>query len=37
MIEAGGDEIPEDVMIGAIEYGFEKCSRNSCIPRRGNG
>ena len=25
MIEAGGDEIPEDVMIGAIEYGFEKC------------
>ena len=25
MIEAGGDEIPEDVMIKAIEYGFDKC------------
>ena len=25
MIEAGGDEIPEDTMIKAIEYGFEKC------------
>lgn len=25
MIEAGGQEIPEDVMINAIEYGFEKC------------
>ncbi|ATD54978.1 polyribonucleotide nucleotidyltransferase [Clostridium chauvoei] len=25
MIEAGGHEIPEDVMISAIEYGFEKC------------
>lgn len=25
MIEAGGDEIPEDIMIKAIEYGFEKC------------
>ena len=25
MIEAGGNEIPEDTMIKAIEYGFEKC------------
>ena len=25
MIEAGGDEIPEETMIKAIEYGFEKC------------
>ena len=25
MIEAGGDEIPEDTMIKAIEYGFDKC------------
>ncbi|MEO2506386.1 polyribonucleotide nucleotidyltransferase [Clostridium paraputrificum] len=25
MIEAGGDEIPEDTMIKAIEYGFERC------------
>ena len=25
MIEAGGHEIPEDTMIKAIEYGFEKC------------
>ena len=25
MIEAGGDEIPEDTMIKAIEYGFNKC------------
>lgn len=25
MIEAGGDEIPEDVMIKAIKFGFEKC------------
>lgn len=25
MIEAGGDEIPEDVMIEAINFGFEKC------------
>ena len=25
MIEAGGHEIPEDTMIKAIEYGFERC------------
>ena len=25
MIEAGGNEIPEDTMIKAIEYGFERC------------
>lgn len=25
MIEAGGNEIPEDIMVKAIEYGFEKC------------
>ena len=25
MIEAGGDEIPEDVMYNAIIFGFEKC------------
>ena len=25
MIEAGGNEIPEDTMIKAIEYGFDKC------------
>lgn len=25
MIEAGGDEIPEDVMIGAIDFGFNAC------------
>ena len=25
MIEAGGKEIPEDTMIKAIEYGFDKC------------
>ncbi|MGL4108001.1 polyribonucleotide nucleotidyltransferase [Clostridium sp. LP20] len=25
MIEAGGNEIPEETMIKAIEYGFEKC------------
>ena len=25
MIEAGGDEIPEDVMIDAIKYGFDSC------------
>ena len=25
MIEAGGDEIPEDVMFKAIKFGFEKC------------
>ncbi|WP_283704647.1 polyribonucleotide nucleotidyltransferase [Clostridium perfringens] len=25
MIEAGGDEIPEDTMINAIKFGFDKC------------
>ena len=25
MIEAGGDEIPEDIMFDAIKFGFEKC------------
>ncbi|WP_297518829.1 polyribonucleotide nucleotidyltransferase [uncultured Clostridium sp.] len=25
MIEAGGNEIPEDVMINAIKYGFDEC------------
>lgn len=25
MIEAGGNEIPEDVMFNAIKFGFEKC------------
>ncbi|WP_234121221.1 polyribonucleotide nucleotidyltransferase [Clostridium hydrogenum] len=27
MIEAGGDEIPEEVMISAIEFGFEACQK----------
>ena len=27
MIEAGGDEIPEDTMIEAINFGFEECKR----------
>ena len=27
MIEAGGDEIPEDVMIAAIDFGFEECQK----------
>ncbi|MBZ0311512.1 polyribonucleotide nucleotidyltransferase [Clostridium butyricum] len=27
MIEAGGNEIPEDKMIEAIEYGFEECQK----------
>ncbi|MGL4773601.1 MAG: polyribonucleotide nucleotidyltransferase [Clostridium sp.] len=27
MIEAGGDEIPEDTMIKAIEYGFNACQQ----------
>ncbi|GIM27794.1 polyribonucleotide nucleotidyltransferase [Clostridium polyendosporum] len=27
MIEAGGDEIPEDVMINAISFGFEECKK----------
>ena len=25
MIEAGGDEIPEETMIEAIEFGFDEC------------
>lgn len=27
MIEAGGDEIPEDIMIDAIKYGFNECQK----------
>ena len=27
MIEAGGDEIPEDTMIEAIKYGFKECQK----------
>ena len=27
MIEAGGDEIPEDTMIDAIKYGFDECQK----------
>ena len=27
MIEAGGDEIPEDTMISAIEFGFNSCKQ----------
>ncbi len=27
MIEAGGDEIPEDTMIDAIKYGFNECQK----------
>ncbi|MBE6062203.1 MAG: polyribonucleotide nucleotidyltransferase [Clostridium butyricum] len=27
MIEAGGDEIPEDTMINAIKYGFDECQK----------
>ena len=27
MIEAGGDEIPEDTMIAAIKYGFDECQK----------
>ena len=27
MIEAGGDEIPEDTMIEAIKYGFNECQK----------
>ena len=27
MIEAGGNEIPEDTMIEAIEYGFQECQK----------
>ncbi|GKX66316.1 polyribonucleotide nucleotidyltransferase [Inconstantimicrobium mannanitabidum] len=27
MIEAGGDEIPEETMINAIDFGFEECKR----------
>ena len=27
MIEAGGNEIPEDTMIEAIEYGFKECQK----------
>ena len=27
MIEAGGDEIPEDIMIDAIDFGFEECKK----------
>ena len=27
MIEAGGDEIPEETMIDAINFGFEECKR----------
>ncbi|WP_024614732.1 polyribonucleotide nucleotidyltransferase [Clostridium sp. Ade.TY] len=27
MIEAGGDEIPEETMIKAIEFGFESCQK----------
>jgi polyribonucleotide nucleotidyltransferase len=34
MIEAGGEEIPEDVMYDAIMFGFEECKKNSSFPRR---
>ena len=27
MVEAGGDEIPEDIMIDAIKYGFDECQK----------
>ena len=27
MIEAGGDEIPEETMIEAINFGFEECKK----------
>ena len=27
MIEAGGDEIPEDIMYDAIMFGFEECKK----------
>lgn len=27
MVEAGGDEIPEDTMIDAIKYGFDECQK----------
>lgn len=27
MVEAGGNEIPEDIMIDAIKYGFDECQK----------
>jgi Polyribonucleotide nucleotidyltransferase (polynucleotide phosphorylase) len=27
MVEAGGDEIAEDVMYNAINFGFEECKK----------
>ncbi len=34
MIEAGGNEIPEEIMINAIKFGFEECQKIINIPRR---
>ena len=34
MVEAGANEVPEEVMLEAIMFGHEEIKRLSCIPRR---
>ena len=34
MVEAGADEVPEEIMLEAIMFGHEEIKKSNCFPRR---
>ena len=34
MVEAGANEVPEEIMLEAIMFGHDEIKKSNCIPRR---